>query len=202
MGFFVASNSDFKKGRFMQLRDWLNKNSTLVTVGAIVVLCLALGYVFMKGGGGDSVASYSNSHYFLDEGTGKLFAAPVESVAPIEAPSNKGKKGKPAGVRARIFVCDKIDPGDMVGLTVAEAEEKGAFVAYLEKFPSDVAKQLRADLEGGMSLSNVAGNGAMLVKKPSQKRWLSVGVPSGQKLKASPFFACGEGMPSEVFPPK
>lgn len=106
--------------RVNQVRSWINRWSSQVTVVAIVLLGLAL-FIVIKTG---RPAGYSTpvSVYYYDLNTGELFAALSTEIPPIEAPSGPLPNGKPAGVRAFVYSCgDCSDP----------AQRR---VAWLEKY--------------------------------------------------------------------
>lgn len=94
-------------------------------IASLVVIVLALFYIFAGSSGGRSRSP--GSVYFYDSGTGELFSAPRESTPPIVGPS-----GEEAWM-AYVFTC-------------GSCSKKERFIAFLEKFPPDVKARM-AELE-------------------------------------------------------
>ena len=128
----------------MSLRAWIDKNSALVTIAAMVVLVLALGYSIVKltGIGGGSVR-FPDSSYFYDLNTGEIFIGPSTMgpgrvKPPVEAPSGfildgKGKEDL-AGFQAMMYTCGEC-PENMDGWTAAQIKEAevNIFLEYWTK---------------------------------------------------------------------
>ena len=114
----------------MNVREWMNQNSALTTIGALVIVILALGYAIshLTQCHGPTVRMPKAAYYY-DIGTGKIFTDEWDKLAPIEAPS-----GLPdAGVLAHVYACDGCS-SDLVGMTKQEVEQTGATIAFLEKY--------------------------------------------------------------------
>lgn len=103
----------------MGIREWMNENSAIVTVGAVVLLVVALTIVVMQGiGGGPATPDQA---WFMDTETGEYFAADIEQIPPIQSP-----EGNPA-VKVHFFSC-------------GACNEEERFVGYYEKYTEE-AKQ-------------------------------------------------------------
>jgi hypothetical protein len=106
----------------MKLRDWMNNNSAVVTIGAVVLLIGALAAIIFQmkpSGYGPRVIDV----YYFDLNTQKLFTAKSDQIPPIETPSGPVPGiGAPAGVRAYVFACN--DCGN----------ESDRFVGWLEMY--------------------------------------------------------------------
>src|SRR5688572_11816004 len=104
----------------MKARDWMNNNSALVTIAAVVLLVISLGVIIMQTKPRGSVGPVEL--YYYDLNTGKLFVAMSDQNPPIDAPSGgfRGPDGPPAGVRAHVFGCGNC--GNLEGKTVEEIE--------------------------------------------------------------------------------
>ncbi len=122
----------------MNVREIMNNNPAMVTIGAVVILVLCLGAIMcqLKGpsGRGGPV-----DLYFLDESSGTLFTAESTVFPPIAAPSDTG--GTTSGVRAHVFGCGDC-PSKLAGMTAEQVESAGAFIAYLEKYTPESKSRL------------------------------------------------------------
>lgn len=94
--------------RELDLRQWLNENTAITTIAAVVLLMIALGVMLMTltGGGGGARFEPPTQKYFYDLNTGELFAVPMDELPPIErgAPyALPNGQTIPAGVEAVVF---------------------------------------------------------------------------------------------------
>ena len=105
----------------MSLREWLNNNSTLVTVGAVLFLVVALGVVFLQMRG-PSIARSDADTYFWDIDAHEPFVAPLNE-EPDQAPS-----GGPVA-QAYLFSCGECTPDQWFG--------------YLERYTDEYHRLMR-----------------------------------------------------------
>lgn len=106
----------------MQLREFLNRYSPVVTAISAVLLVGLFVYVVVeiwRGGGADRQQPTPMA-YFYDQNTRELFAAPAATAVPAETPSGSFD-GEPAGVRAHVYACGQC------------SDEAKRFIAYLSK---------------------------------------------------------------------
>jgi len=108
----------------MGLRTWLNNNSAVTTIGAVVLLLVALVVLSWTNGLFGSGSGGVDSYYY-DLKTKKLFTADAQKVPPITAPS-----GANNGVLAHVFSC-----GDC-------SAASSRYVGWLEKFTPATKKKL------------------------------------------------------------
>lgn len=106
-----------------KLREWLNNNSAIVTVAAVLVLLMALGIIIYTQGAGRRGPTQWQG-YYMDLGTNELFAGKSTDIPPVDAPS-----GANQGVRAHVYGC-------------GDCSEANRFIAYLERY-TEKAKQMR-----------------------------------------------------------
>ena len=88
-------------------RDWLNKNSAVVTIGAVVALIASLFYIISLTGSKKVGPPPAPKQYYFYDMTSeapnpldRLFPAPSSEFPPTEVPSGKEWHGSPAGVKA------------------------------------------------------------------------------------------------------
>jgi hypothetical protein len=115
----------------MHLREWLNNNSAVATVGAVVLMVIALAFIYFQMLGAPEGRS-AYSAYYYDLNTERVLVDTL-AAAPIETDSGP-HKGEPAGVRAGIFSCDEC-ASSYAGMTAEQVEQAGATIAYLQKEP-------------------------------------------------------------------
>lgn len=114
----------------MKIRDWANQNSAVVTIGAVVLLLVALGAIVFQ----MRPRTYARvvSVYYYDLNTGKTFVGPSDKMPPIPAPSGPLEgMGGDAGVRAYVFAC-----GDC-------SDESKRFVGWLEIYTPDAKEAMQ-----------------------------------------------------------
>jgi hypothetical protein len=165
----------------MRLRQWVNENSSVVTVGAVVVMIFSLGWIVQE-----SLTRWHRSSgvpdvWFYDLGSGKLFRAKSTAVPPIDAPSGVLIDGEPAGVRARVFACGDCN------------DESKRFVGWLEKF-SHQAKQAmvqgRTGQGQGYSSSSIGYIDGLLIRDEEGTRWLKASDPRAKEVFQMPRKRC------------
>lgn len=122
----------------MNIREMMNNNPAVVTIGAVVVLVLCLGAIMCQLRG-PSRPSGPIDLYFFDTNAGTLFTASSDQYPPIPAPSDTGTGT--SGVRAHVFGCGGC-PGDLDGMTPGEVEDAGAFIGYLERYTEEAKAAL------------------------------------------------------------
>lgn len=125
----------------MSMREWVNNNSILVTSMTLVALVVALGAVILQ----QRAPAYRGPSevYFWDMETDEPFAASIESVPPIEAPSG----GR--GVRAYLHSCGECTPGEWFGYLETHTDEARRFYEEEGILPMEEDVTLVRPLEGG-----------------------------------------------------
>lgn len=165
-----------------KVREWVNRNSAIVTIGAVVVLILSLGTIILSQGGRAPVRPVDV--YYYDVGTGDLFQEKNTLIPPISAPS-----GKP-GVRAYVFACG--DCGD----------DSKRFIGWLEMYTPDAKRIMTSpptEAEN-MDAFEVMERGH-LISVPGNNEWVSMSSEEGFEIMDSIQNKCGEGATvSSCFP--
>lgn len=125
----------------MSMREWLNNNSTMVTGVTVVVLVVALGFVYLQQRG----PSYTGPSevYYWDLEREEPFSHAVGAVPPIEAPSGG------QGVRAHIFTCGECNPAEWFGYLETHTEQAKRFYEEEGILPMEEDVTLVRALEGG-----------------------------------------------------
>ena len=117
-----------------KMRNWLNQNSAVVTIGAVMLLVLALAAIVVQMRP-PSVGGPVEIWYY-DLNTSELFTAKSDQLPPTDAPSDGTGADTnptiPAGVRAYVYSCGDCDnPADRI-------------IAWLEMYPPEVKERIEA----------------------------------------------------------
>jgi hypothetical protein len=135
----------------MGIRESLNKNQKIVVIATVAVTLFGFGIIFweaVRSSGGTS-DTRTEAYFTVNDGA-TYFADSIDRVPPFD---HAGQQA----VRARVFTC----------------QGKKAWVAYLEKYPDDVAASAAAQagrMAGSASAPEpgqaMMPNAIMLVKAP------------------------------------
>lgn len=109
----------------MKARNWLNNNSAMVTILAVVILILSLAFIIFTNRPQSYVPRVIDVYYY-DLNAKQLFVDKSDKYAPITAPSSADS----LGARAYVFSCG--DCGD----------ESQRFVGYLEMYTKEAKAML------------------------------------------------------------
>jgi len=166
----------------INVRDWINKNSALVTLVAVVALLMSV-FVLLRnrGSGGGQIKIW-----YIDLNTNQFFPGTIGDVAPIDPPSGELRDGELAGVVVHVFTCAETpEPEDrqylencrhdLKGKTPEDLEELGLFVGYYEKFTLDAKKRLEdvAKKHGTVAASPLFAQAlpGRLLRLPDDENW-------------------------------
>lgn len=136
-------------------RDWVNKNSAAVTIGAIVILIFALAYIWLQNKG-PSYSGAAMDMWFYDVNADKLFIDKGDKYPPIDAPSG-GKAFK-----AYIFTCGSC------------ANESERFAGYYEGFTDEFKEMMQKAQEAAKN-----GNQAVM---PEAAMYMEEGYAKGRLI--------------------
>lgn len=183
------------KGHDMQLRELANNNTAVVTIGAIVVLVVALTILWRQiAGGGPGSADYQA--YYVDLNTGQIITANANQHSPIDLSSEGGDPGLAA--RAIVFACGEC------------ANEQDRFIAWVEKYPDEIKQKLdelkaQSTEQGGgpmagppsfMQMDYLMMNKLVSpfnLDNPTKMRWVAVNSPAGTTLMNGIREPCPDG---------
>ncbi len=179
----------------MKLRDWMNNNSAVVTVGAVVVLILSLGYIVWSSRG-RSYGPRVIDVYFYDLNTNQLFTAKSDQIPPIETASGPVPgSGAPAGVRAYVFACNDC------------SDENDRFVGWLEMYtpeakavltqPPSESPEQAAEREMRMYEMYESGQ---LIKAPEDRTWARANTAEAVNVTQRIESKCPGGAPKPCLP--
>lgn len=183
----------------MKVRDWMNNNSALVTIAAVVLLVISLGVIIMQTKGPGSVGPIKL--YFYDLNTGKLFVAMSDQVPPIDAPSGPyGERGLPGGVRAHIYSCGSC--GNYDGLTAEQVNQTGAYIAYLEMYtPEGKAAMTAPAGDPDAPPMYVDPMEQTLVKRVEDTNWISMYSEQAYQMTDQAIRNCPDDAPARACRP-
>ncbi len=153
------------------IRDTINNNSAVVTVGAVLLLIVGLLLLMNQcsEGGPGQVNKYQ---YFYDLNTGELFVADALDIAPIEAPSGKPYKlpnGQeiPAGVRAFVYACGECGPDSKkIGYLEMYTPEAQKILQDARKQQEAAAKGESTNMDMGMVYEEGYTRGRLIAAPP------------------------------------
>lgn len=158
----------------MKLRDWLNNNSAVVTILAVVILILSLGFIIMQASGPKYKAQIVDVYYY-DLGNGTIFTAKSNEIPPIESKSGPGPAGNPQGVRAYVFSC-----GDC-------KNESERFVGWLEMYTREAKEMMQSPNRMGPGMPPPPGSPNAAPGSPAAAPG-SPAAPAGQAQPPGPEF--------------
>lgn len=196
----------------MSIREWMNRHSSVTTLVAVVVLVVALGFVYLKTMGTRS-GQVGGGAYYYDLGNGKLFVASATQISPVAAPSGKIEvrgKQQDAGVLAYVFKCGGCMPDEsLADMTKEQVEQKGARIAYLGKYTAEARKRMTAPKDDAHPVPMmVRGDGGeMMAKVPSKPgtypKFVIQMSPQGAGILRAGYKQCPDGtLPKPCLPPQ
>jgi len=168
----------------MTIREYVNNNSAVVTICAVVLLLLSLGFIIMRLGGGSKYRPRVVDVYYYDIGDGQLFTALSNEIPPIDAPSGK------QGVRAYVFAC-----GDC-------ANESERFIGWMEMYTPDAKRIMTSpptEAEN-MDAFEVMERGHLV--SADGRNWVSANGEQGFQVMESMQSRCGQTAPTPCYPGK
>lgn len=136
----------------MNIREYLNNNSAVATIVAVMLLVVALGFIVWQNKG-RSTGDYQSFYYDLN--TKEVFTDVGTKSTPFDTGNgtfefHDGPQG--SAVRVYIFTCG--DPEDIeAGMTLAEIEAAGGFIGYLERMTPEM-RALQQKLDSGQELTD------------------------------------------------
>ncbi len=116
--------------KLQNVRRWLNRYSTVMTIVAIAMMLTALAIIFTTMKPAESPSDVPV--YFYDLNTGKTFVARSDRVPPIEAPSDFEFGGDLSGVRAHVYSCGRC------------TDDSERFVGWLETYTLEAKFQIQS----------------------------------------------------------
>ena len=146
---------------FDKARDWMNNNSSIVTVASVVILVGALAFLVSRtrrGGGGQV-----GDAWYYDTVTKEYFTDKTTKVAPFTRTNGN------EAVRAHFFTC-----GECTDKLKADGGER--FVGYYEKYTPDVKAKLEENTQSFM-IYEMAFQGRLYSK--DGKKWVAADKPEG-----------------------
>lgn len=172
-----------------RVRQWLNQHPAMASLLLAVVLLGSVGVATLRGG-----RDIPTQQWFYDLGTGELFAADGNLLAPIDAPSGPAK-----GLEAAVFSCG--DCGDSAQRFI------GYFVFYTDYYKQAITMMRQSmDKDGTRAtVSNeegaLGGGGGIMVRRVDDEQWYSMNSNQGAEIAVAPYDRCeGEIEPRRCYP--
>lgn len=168
----------------MKVREFLNQNSSIGILAAVVLLVISLFIIYreLSGTGGPQPPA---EKYFLDLNTGEIFVGDMQAIPPVQTPSGP-HEGEPAGVVAHIYTCGDCEK-NYAGMQFDEVQVSGAEIVYLTKHTLEGKRMIEQMQSGEVSPEEMEGGEdfyfSELVGEPNGDRWYSMdGDPEAQQL--------------------
>ena len=166
----------------MKLRSWINNNSGLATILAVIILVAALVYLFVSSSG--RRVKRADAQWFYDLKTGELFETSLGEYPPIDTQSGEGQ-----GVKAMVYAC-------------TDDCELDRQIAWLEKYTPEAKTQLlnldaeRAETGAapGAIMHPEEDAGRLYARVEEPDKWYRPNSRQGAALMMSIRTLCGEGV--------
>jgi hypothetical protein len=182
----------------VNIREYLNNNSAVATIVAVVVLVLALGIIVWTSRGPSTGPIET---YYFDMNTQRLVTATGEPT-PFDTGSGdfnypaEGAGMHPAGVNAQIFSCTESCDNVEAGMTADEVKAAGAFIGYLQR-QSPEAAEVQKKYESGGQLTpdeeEIMYTMGQLVAAPDGGQWVPAESEEGFRLTDVYSSNCADG---------
>ena len=180
----------------MSIREYLNNNSAVATILAVVLLIVALGVIYWTSSG---TSRGPISVYYYDMNTKKLIEATGET-PPFDTGSGQytytGNESGPAGVSAAVYSCtdscDDIEPG----MTLDQVQAAGGHIAYLSRHSMEGKRLLEQASAGGEVNPEMYDNPevtAQLYAVPGSDTWESDMSEAGEEIRSRYGTECPAG---------
>ncbi len=187
--------------RELNVRDWLEENQQVATIGAVVLLVIALGVLVMTmTGGRGSGGMRATGRYFYDLNTGERFVVPLDAFAPIEHGDPyelPNGQTMPAGVEAMVFTCGgSRDPEDQV-LGWVEFVRPDVHAQVMEEIANLSAEEeaMRFSIMEAASMDRI-----VMDPKVDKSAFFPKFSPQGEKILSQPLL-CPDGERMRVILP-
>lgn len=176
----------------MKLRDWVNKNSAIVTILAVLVLILSLAFIVWN----NTTPTYKPvDMWYYDMGSdaadpnARLFQAKGNELPPIASPSGKlNENGEPMGARAWVYSCGECD------------DEKSRFIGYIEVYSKEAKESFTNPTKLGPDgkpplfrpedmMMQEQGH---FIQEPGSDKWYPFQSPEGNDIRMKVQEKCGD----------
>ena len=186
-------------------RDWVNKNSPMVTIGAVLVLIAALVYIIKSQNKSTPVYKGPSRLYFYDLGStaadplDRLYTGKASDIPPIESPSHVLINGNFAGVRAWVFACGDCKDKSKYNI--------GFLEIYTQEARETIEKMSKPVPDGQLSKSYlddpVKVEAGHLIRSLDENQWVPFSSKAGNAIKESGPAKCSDPAQKSVvcFPP-
>lgn len=185
----------------MSVREFLNNNSAVATIVAVVLLVLALGIIVWQNKG-PTTRDYRSFYYDLN--TKEIFVDDGTKTTPFDNGNgtfefHDGPQG--SAVRAYVFTCG--DPEAInEGMTLAEIEAAGGYIAYLERMTPEM-REMQEKLASGQEITDMdygMTEGFSLIAPIDGAIWFSEQSEQAMNMMTDAMSRCGADRAQIVLP--
>ncbi len=173
----------------MNIREFMNNNPAVVTIGAVVILVICLGAILFQLRPNTGARGPVDVFYF-DLNTNQLFSASAASqFPPIQSPTDTGSAL--SGVRAMVFSCTDCKKKDT------------HFIGYLERYTLEAKQKLeeQANMQEPMYEDMYGLDNQREVKRVEDTTWTNAQSPEAEQMMSGMFSQCEPGArPRQCFP--
>jgi len=174
------------------MREWLNRNSAMVTVVAVVVLVAALGLVVWNMSSGRSGGAAQA--YFFDPNTQQLIPADA-----MKAPPFQVSTGPEQAVGAVVYACGEGACGS----------EKSRQIGFLWRYTPKGLELAQQIASMGNTQDDLERRGLLApqlelekqYRKPDSDKWLNANTPETDQLLGTVYTACPSSKKAEICAP-
>lgn len=149
----------------------------VVAVIAVIILLVAVFFIFKQMGLGGGGYGSAKDAYWYDVDTGELFGH-AAVLPPIEAPSGG------EGVRAYLFACNDCD------------DKSDRFIGYLERYSEEGRRILKEEQDKGNPMARALAMEGAEIRRDTDEEWLPAMGDDGKALRQEPQTKCG-GKPAK-----
>lgn len=180
----------------MNIREYLNNNSAVATIVAVVILVVSLGIIVWSNKGGSRAAV---DVYFYDLNTNQLIVQQAGVIAPVDTGSGTAEYGDgetgPAGVMATVYACDDCS-AIKEGMSVEEIAAAGGRLAYFSRYSAQ-AKAMQEKMMSGEEVSDAEMEQLYMmgakISPPGSNMWVDEMSEAGMSLMDSIANICSGG---------
>lgn len=145
----------------MNIREWMDQNQNMVAVGAVVVMILALIFIFYQCKGTTRHVGAGQSYYY-DTVTGKTFVSDANQIPPITSPDGN------EAVRVHYYSC-------------GSCSDSERFAGYFEKYPAEAKAKLEAAQSGENAMEAMYEYETQALISLDGKQWFPMYGPQPQE---------------------
>jgi len=165
------------------VRQFVNNNSAVVTVGAVAIIIVGLAAIIKYGAGNSTGTAPATTGWFWDVEDKAAFVDEATNISPFKRPNGH------TAVRLHYFSC-------------GDCTKEQRFVGYMEKYTDEVRDKLEKSRKGEITdgfyeEEQMAG----LLYSKDGETWFSAQSPEGQMLVSATYKKCPDRKQLQYCPP-